>query len=57
MYEQLGLFDSGKTCSQCKFLIKDYYIEKVKTFDYCTKKKMYIDNCLTIKEKLCKLGK
>lgn len=58
MYEQFSLFDivTDKKCCECDFITKEYYTTEGKVFDYCTKKEMYIDDCLTKKENLCKLG-
>jgi len=56
--EQLSLFDiiDQELCIDCKHLIKDYYFTENKTMDYCEKKQMYIDRCLTEKEVLCNKG-
>jgi len=58
MYEQLSLFDivTDKKCCECNFILIDYFRTEGIKFDYCTKKEMYIDDKLTKKELLCKLG-
>ena len=54
--EQLSLFDliDKELCVDCEFLSKDYYRTEGKIFDFCTKKEMYIDRCLTEKEEQCR---